>query len=78
VTISATNGQDHDRVADGSILASAGIARVDNFAGANMAGGVASALLARGGRERAQIGVFEVDDFWLASGPRPRSIRGGS
>jgi len=67
VTISATNGKTTTASLTGSILASAGIARVDNFAGANMAGGVASALLARGGRERPQIGVFEVDEFWLAS-----------
>jgi UDP-N-acetylmuramyl tripeptide synthase len=63
----------------GSILARAGIATVDNFAGANMAGGIASALLERrrGGEPPAELGLFEVDEFWLASvagSLRPRVI----
>ncbi|HUB76007.1 MAG TPA: MurT ligase domain-containing protein, partial [Solirubrobacteraceae bacterium] len=57
-----------------SILARGGIPTVENFAGANMAGGIASALLAaRGGG--AELGLFEVDEFWfppLAHALRPR------
>ena len=68
VTISATNGKTTTAAFTSSILAHAGIATVDNFAGANMAGGVASALLAarHRGRTPAELGVFEVDEFWLA------------
>jgi UDP-N-acetylmuramyl tripeptide synthase len=74
VTISATNGKTTTAALIGQVLDRTGISRVDNFAGANMAGGVASALLARPG---AQIGVFEVDEFWLpavAAALEPRAI----
>jgi UDP-N-acetylmuramyl tripeptide synthase len=79
VVISATNGKTTTAALSGSILARAGIATVDNFAGANMAGGIASALLARrrGGGPPAELGLFEVDEFWLASvagSLRPRVI----
>jgi UDP-N-acetylmuramyl tripeptide synthase len=70
VVISATNGKTTTAALSGSILARAGIATVDNFAGANMAGGVASALLAAHGRRGApmpELGLFEVDEFWLAN-----------
>ena len=47
---------------------------VHNRAGANMAGGVASALAdasRRGGRELdGDFGLFEVDEFWLGDGGR--------
>ena len=47
---------------------------VHNRAGANMAGGVASALAAasrRGGRALdGDLGLFEVDEFWLGAGGR--------
>jgi UDP-N-acetylmuramyl tripeptide synthase len=68
VVISATNGKTTTAALCGSILARAGIATIDNFAGANMAGGIASALLAsgRGGGAPAELGLFEVDEFWLA------------
>ena len=79
VVISATNGKTTTAALSGSILAGAGIATVDNFAGANMAGGIASALLASR-RERGrppELGLFEVDEFWLAgvaASLRPRVI----
>jgi UDP-N-acetylmuramyl tripeptide synthase len=79
VVISATNGKTTTAALSGSILAGAGIATVDNFAGANMAGGIASALLASR-RERSrppELGLFEVDEFWLAgvaASLRPRVI----
>jgi UDP-N-acetylmuramyl tripeptide synthase len=80
VAISATNGKTTTTALAGSILEHAGITTVDNFAGANMAGGVASALLA-GRRHRSsaapQLGLFEVDEFWLpgvVAQLRPRVI----
>ena len=52
-----------------SVLERTGATLVHNRAGANMAGGVASALAAasrRGGRALAgDFGLFEVDEFWL-------------
>ena len=62
--------QDHDR-GDGRRRSSSarGVRLVHNRAGANMAGGVATALAAaarRGGRELdGDLGLFEVDEFWL-------------
>jgi lipid II isoglutaminyl synthase (glutamine-hydrolysing) len=69
VTISATNGKTTTAAFASSILTVAGIGTVDNFAGANMAGGIASALLAargRGGTLNGELGLFEVDEFWLS------------
>ncbi len=65
VVISATNGKTTSTALAASILDQAGIATVHNMAGANMAGGVVSALLER--RAGAQLGLFEVDEFWLDS-----------
>jgi UDP-N-acetylmuramyl tripeptide synthase len=51
-----------------SVLERSGIPLVHNRAGANMAGGVASSLLAaaRGpGAIDGEMGLFEVDEFWL-------------
>jgi UDP-N-acetylmuramyl tripeptide synthase len=51
-----------------SILEGTGIRLVHNRAGANMAGGVASTLLAAaraGGKIDGELGLFEVDEFWL-------------
>ena len=57
-----------------AILERTGETLVHNRAGANMAGGVASALAAasrRGGRELdGELGLFEVDEFWLGAGRR--------
>jgi UDP-N-acetylmuramyl tripeptide synthase len=65
VVISATNGKTTTAALAASILDAAGVASVHNVAGANMAGGVLSALLDR--RAGAQLGLFEIDEFWLDS-----------
>ncbi len=68
VVISATNGKTTTAAMAASILERAGIALVHNRAGANMAGGVASTLLEaarRGGAIDGELGLFEVDEFWL-------------
>ena len=61
--VSATNGK---TTTAGLLAAALGIdkAVVGNFAGANMAGGVASALV-RVPRAEVSAGLFEVDEFWL-------------
>ncbi len=67
--ISATNGKTTTAAMVASILARSGHRLVHNRAGANMAGGIASTLLAsarRGGRIDGDLGLFEVDEFWLA------------
>ena len=67
--ISATNGKTTTAAMLATILERGGRRLVHNRAGANMAGGVASALAGaarRGGRElTGQLGLFEVDEFWL-------------
>jgi lipid II isoglutaminyl synthase (glutamine-hydrolysing) len=69
VVISATNGKTTTAAMVASILERTGARLVHNRAGANMAGGVASALAAaarRGGRRLdGDFGLFEVDEFWL-------------
>jgi UDP-N-acetylmuramyl tripeptide synthase len=68
VVISATNGKTTTAAMVASVLAHAGIPVVHNRAGANMAGGVASTLLAAargGGRIEGELGLFEIDEFWL-------------
>src|SRR4051795_11143235 len=71
VVISATNGKTTTAAMVASILARTGTRLVHNRAGANMAGGIASALAAasrRGGRVLAgDLGLFEVDEFWLGA-----------
>jgi UDP-N-acetylmuramyl tripeptide synthase len=70
VVISATNGKTTTAAMVSTVLEGAGTRLVHNHAGANMVGGVASALAAaarRGGRELdGDLGLFEVDEFWLA------------
>ena len=70
--ISATNGKTTTAAMVAAILERTGERLVHNRAGANMAGGVASALAAaarRGGRELdGDLGLFEVDEFWLGAG----------
>jgi len=80
VVISATNGKTTTAAMTASILEHAGVALVHNRAGANMAGGIASTLLSsatRGGGIDGQLGLFEVDEFWLpavAAELRPRAV----
>ncbi|MBK5231181.1 MAG: DUF1727 domain-containing protein, partial [Thermoleophilia bacterium] len=68
IVISATNGKTTTASLLASILRCDGITPVHNHAGANMPGGVASALLAATGRGRptGDIGLFEVDEAWTA------------
>ena len=65
--ISATNGKTTTAAMVAAILERTGTRLVHNRAGANMAGGVASALAAatRRGRPDGDLGLFEVDEFWL-------------
>jgi UDP-N-acetylmuramyl tripeptide synthase len=66
--ISATNGKTTTAAMTAAVLERAGLRLVHNRAGANMAGGVASTLLAaaqRGGGIDGQFGLFELDEFWL-------------
>ncbi len=66
--ISATNGKTTTAAFAASVLERADVAAVHNQAGANMAGGIASTLLAATrsrGRIDGELGLFEVDEFWL-------------
>lgn len=68
VAISATNGKTTTAAMVAAILERRGTRLVHNHAGANMAGGIASTLLdaARGGGGiDGDLGLFEVDEFWL-------------
>jgi UDP-N-acetylmuramyl tripeptide synthase len=68
VVISATNGKTTTAAMTASVLERAGISLVHNRAGANMAGGVASTLLSAarpGGAISGELGLFEIDEFWL-------------
>lgn len=69
VVISATNGKTTTAAMVAAILGRTGAQLVHNRAGANMAGGIASALAdaSRGGGRRltGNFGLFEVDEFWL-------------
>ncbi len=80
VVISATNGKTTTAAMIASVLEGDGVSLVHNRAGANMAGGVASTLLSAartGGRIYGELGLFEVDEFWLdrvTPQLRPRAI----
>jgi UDP-N-acetylmuramyl tripeptide synthase len=68
VVISATNGKTTSAAMAAAVLQHAGHRLVHNRAGANMASGVASTLAhasSRGGRIDGELGLFEVDEFWL-------------
>ena len=71
VVISATNGKTTTAAMVASILERTGARLVHNRAGANMAGGIASALAnasRKGGRAlNGDFGLFEVDEFWLGA-----------
>ena len=78
--ISATNGKTTTAAMSATILEGAGHKLVHNRAGANMAGGIASALLAaagRGDRIDGDLGLFEVDELWVAQitdAAQPRAL----
>jgi UDP-N-acetylmuramyl tripeptide synthase len=67
--ISATNGKTTTAAMTAAVLERTGQTLVHNRAGANMAGGVASALAdaSRRGRLTGDFGLFEVDEFWLGT-----------
>jgi UDP-N-acetylmuramyl tripeptide synthase len=68
VLVSATNGKTTTAAMAAGILTRAGVPLVYNQAGANMAGGIASTLLAAagpGGGIAGELGLFEVDELWL-------------
>jgi UDP-N-acetylmuramyl tripeptide synthase len=75
VLVSATNGKTTTAAIAAQIFEHAGLPAVRNVAGANMAGGIVSALLHR--PAAARLGLFEVDEFWLtdvAAALSPRAI----
>jgi UDP-N-acetylmuramyl tripeptide synthase len=66
--VSATNGKTTTTAMAASILKRAGVPLVYNREGANMAGGIASALLSAArphGGIAGELGLFEVDELWL-------------
>jgi UDP-N-acetylmuramyl tripeptide synthase len=68
VIVSATNGKTTTANMVASVLRRAGITSVHNRTGANMPGGVATALLEgtkRGRPADAELGLFEVDEAWV-------------
>ena len=78
--ISATNGKTTTAAMVAAIMERTGARLVHNRAGANMAGGVATSLLGAagpGGRIAGDLGLFEVDEFWLdrvTAQLRPRAL----
>ncbi|MEA2313970.1 MAG: hypothetical protein QOI03_662 [Solirubrobacteraceae bacterium] len=69
VLISATNGKTTTARMAAAVLQRAGVEVIHNQAGANMAGGIASTLLAAArphGAIAGELGLFEVDEMWLA------------
>jgi UDP-N-acetylmuramyl tripeptide synthase len=80
VLVSATNGKTTTTAMAAGILERAGLRLVHNHSGANMAGGIATALLAAArphGAIVGELGLFEVDELWLdtvAAQLRPRVI----
>jgi lipid II isoglutaminyl synthase (glutamine-hydrolysing) len=68
VLVSATNGKTTTTAMAAGILERSGARLVHNQAGANMAGGVATTLLAAArphGAIAGDLGLFEVDELWL-------------
>ena len=68
VLISATNGKTTTATMLAAIMRGAGTPVVHNAAGANMEGGIATALLGaagRGGSIAGELGLFEVDEAWM-------------
>src|SRR5919107_2193287 len=69
VCLSATNGKTTTASMLAEILERAGEHVVHNRAGSNMHWGIATALL-DAGRAPSEVGLFEVDEAWLAPGAR--------
>jgi UDP-N-acetylmuramyl tripeptide synthase len=68
VIVSATNGKTTTANMIASVLGHSGITSAHNRTGANMPGGVATALLERTARGRVaggELGLFEVDEAWV-------------
>ena len=80
VLVSATNGKTTTVAMAAAILEGTGTRLVHNRSGANMEGGVASALLGAAdpsGSIAGDLGLFEVDEFWLprvAAEVEPRTL----
>jgi UDP-N-acetylmuramyl tripeptide synthase len=74
VLVSATNGKTTTAAMIAAALERAGRPVVHNRAGSNMSWGVATALL-DAGRERGQLGLFEVDEAWLPAVARDTAPR---
>jgi UDP-N-acetylmuramyl tripeptide synthase len=80
VLVSATNGKTTTTAMAAGILEQAGVPLVHNAAGANMASGIATALLTATrprGAIAGELGLFEVDELWLdavTAQLRPRVI----
>src|SRR3954454_21098896 len=74
VLVSATNGKTTTAAMLAAALERAARRVVHNRAGSNMSWGVATALL-DAGREREQLGLFEVDEAWLPSVARDTGPR---
>jgi UDP-N-acetylmuramyl tripeptide synthase len=80
VLVSATNGKTTTTAMLAAMLERSGTTVVWNRAGANMAGGVASALLEAARRDGAmagEMGLFEVDEMWLpalVAAVRPHTV----
>ncbi|HTA35548.1 MAG TPA: Mur ligase family protein, partial [Solirubrobacteraceae bacterium] len=78
--VSATNGKTTTAAMAAGIFEHAGVSLVHNAEGANMAGGIATALLGAARRRGAiagELGLFEVDELWLdslAAQLQPRAI----
>lgn len=68
IVISATNGKTTTASLLSSILSAAGVETVHNHAGANMPGGIASALLQAAGSDgiAGRTGIFEIDEAWAS------------
>src|SRR3954452_20042139 len=76
VCLSATNGKTTTASMLAEILERAGKHVVHNRAGSNMHWGIATALL-DAGRQRGELGLFEVDEAWLPEVARqldPRAL----
>jgi len=70
VLVSATNGKTTTAAMAAAILERANVSLVHNQAGANMAGGIATTLLRAAGPRgtiAGELGLFEVDELWLAA-----------